>query len=131
MNLKIDEKGISPVIGSIMLITIFIIFAGIIAAYIITPPKPPPPEATLEVELVTGPPNYLLVHHNGGEDLKTDDLIVKINGEERGVVWNVEELKFGENAKVHFFEYQQPVSGDNVTIVHEPSGKILLENCLV
>lgn len=121
------KKGVSPVIGTILMITIIVILAGVVLAYMSAhPPTGVAPLATLDVKLDVEQ-NQLVVEHRGGQDLEVEDLAVTIDGKTVQAYWDVEILTFGENANVSFPAGYQLEPGCLVAIVHEPTGEIIYE----
>lgn len=122
------KKGVSPVIGSILMITIIVILAGVAIVYMSEHrPTGVAPLATLDVKLDVEE-NQLVVEHQNGQDLAVKDLALTIDGKTVQANWNVEILTFGENANVSFSAGYQLEPGCLVAIVHEPTGEIIYKD---
>jgi flagellin-like protein len=75
------EKGVSPVIATMVLIAVTVIAAAAVIAYIATMGAPPAAQATvLSPELYDNETenDYLLFRHKGGSDVFMKDLVLKV-----------------------------------------------------
>ncbi len=82
-----DEKGVSPVIGVILMVAITVILAAVIASFVFglgsKGPKSAPQASLAVVEAKNGSTDYVLIEHQGGEAIDWDELqitIVKSDG---------------------------------------------------
>jgi flagellin-like protein len=76
------EKGVSPVIATMVLIAVTVVAAAAVIAYIATMGAPPAAQPTvLAPELYdnTGENDYLLVRHRGGSDVSITDIVLKVD----------------------------------------------------
>ena len=77
-----DEKGVSPVIGVILMVAITVILAAVIASFVFglgsKGPKSAPQASLAVVEAKNGSTDYVLIEHQGGEAIAWDDLKVVI-----------------------------------------------------
>ena len=78
--LKIDNKGVSPVVGTILLIAITVALAAVVATLVSgLGGRGAPPNALLSVKAVrtSGTTYSIVVSHEGGDDLSVKDLQVQ------------------------------------------------------
>ncbi len=80
-----DEKGVSPVIGVILMVAITVILAAVIASFVFglgsKGPKSAPQASLAVVEAKnggTGDNDYVLIEHQGGEGIAWDDLKITL-----------------------------------------------------
>ena len=113
------KKGVSPVVATIMMITLTVILSTAIVAYIgKLGAFKRVPIATLDFEAYKVGSDYVLVVSNlGGDTLNTGELMVRVRGDDAEAVWDVPELApgAGAEAKLGVVLYL----GNEVAIVHE------------
>ena len=70
---KMDEKGVSPVIGVILMVAATIVVAAVVMAMIggFTPPTATPPSASITVQVVNN--SCFKLVHTGGDTLVADE----------------------------------------------------------
>ncbi len=77
-----DEKGVSPVIGVILMVAITVILAAVIASFVFglgsKGPKSAPQASLAVVEAKNGSTDYVLIEHQGGEEIAWDDLKIVV-----------------------------------------------------
>jgi len=80
-KLKIGNKGVSPVVGTILLIAITVALAAIVATLVSgLGGRGAPPSVMLTVSAKDNSPTntVLTIAHNGGDDLVTSDLKITV-----------------------------------------------------
>lgn len=79
-KMRKDEKGVSPVIGAILMVAITVILAAVVATFLfgMTPPKTPP---IISAQVVVENNNAKL-QILGGDIVDCDDLIIKFGDRE-------------------------------------------------
>ena len=122
-----DERGVTPVLGSILLITITIIISGATATVIMNQqPQEPKPEATLTTKI----DDKIILTHEGGQPIKNapKSIKIKINNKKIDLTKNNitsgnnnTDLEIGERIIINA-NYSK---GDTLAIAHEPSKTVL------
>ena len=75
---RMDEKGVSPVIGVILMVAITVILAAVIASFVFSVPPPQrPPFASLQA---VGLVEEIEIRHVGGEALNCSEIKVYLVG---------------------------------------------------
>ena len=120
------KKGVSPVVATIMMIALTVILGTAVVVFVAKMGGIKSiPIATLSFEAWKVGDNYVLVvSHGMGDTLNTGELVVTVNGVDAKAVWNVPELKAGRSARATLGVVLN--IGDEVAIVHEPSGSPVL-----
>ena len=136
----LNEDGVSPVIGEILMVAIVVLMAAVVAAFVfgvVTMPTPTP-QASLAVDDATWDGENLNVTllHESGSSLDSEDIeVVVTNLDDKNQVntsllssWNVEEdWSPGERISQNNMtindggEFSEPGEIE-VRVVHEPSG---------
>lgn len=132
--MRLDRKGISPVVGTILLVSVTVIIAGVVAAFAMGLGRPTaPPTVNLSLEILEDNKNAFYIYNGGGDTV--DDapgiLSVRLNGSSISrqnikVAGKDNNLGVGEGIKVSS-NYSK---GDELTVVHKPSNSILLESTI-
>jgi len=119
---RMDEKGVSPVIGVILMVAITVILAAVIASFVfsISPPTAKPPNVGLRA---LGGDGMIIIEHIGGEPLNCTDVTVYVDGSPLSGSLNCgtdDWLTVGE---------QVEISADpgvrRVRIIHNPTNSII------
>ncbi len=121
-----DDRGVSPVIGVILMVAITVILAAVIGTFVLGlgDSLEQAPQAQLDAELTNGDDSPVQISHNGGDSLEENNIVVNIAGSEDSSVLNGgAEFSVGDT-ETTTNSYN---TGDTVTIIHEPSESILLE----
>ena len=138
------EKGVSPVVGTILLIAITIALAAVVATLVggLGGAAGAAPSSILSVTAQKTGDNEvtLTISHDGGDDLKVTDLIVRaengagskyeISGSDLQTEFNVgETFTVGEEGTVTY-TYTDIEAGEiiSVIIVHDPSNQKLFDS---
>lgn len=84
---RMDEKGVSPVIGVILMVAITVILAAVIASFVFglgtsVPKTPPNAQLAVEDDPDDTTSGNILIKHLGGEPIACTDLKVVIGGTE-------------------------------------------------
>ena len=146
--MELDRKGISPVIGTILLIAVTVILVGVVAAFALGLGTPKTkPVASITAEDVPNNNDSLLLHHQQGDDLDWADLKISVTENAGTATYFVYGSQWhtlqGQNAlDDNKFTAGETVIIDNTTdgkisplnedtyyhivIVHEPTGTELL-----
>ncbi|WP_203218990.1 type IV pilin [Geoglobus acetivorans] len=144
MKLFRDEKGVSPVIGVILMVAITVILAAVIASFVFglgsKAPKSAPQAQLVVVKAVNGSAkDYVLIDHQGGESIYLPDIKVVISNSSASKVItpskgdvsiNVTEddyFEVGERLNITFNK-DLANEGDtiNVKLIHAPSNQPIL-----
>ncbi|NHX37054.1 type IV pilin [Halolamina sp. R1-12] len=135
MNIKYfltsdDNRGVSPVIGVILMVAITVILAAVIGTFVLGlgDSLSQAPQAQLDAELTDsdGDGNdEIVLNHNGGDSLSWGEIRVESSAGTTSAP-TTGDFTVG-NSEVIVASDQSPSGGATVTIVHEPSESILLE----
>lgn len=126
-----DDRGVSPVIGVILMVAITVILAAVIGTFVLGlgDSLQQAPQAQLEAEYDEG--GVIVLNHNGGDTLAESDITITVeddsgNDDPTSVSWSDNELAVGGTMDI-----TDSASSDNdpytVTVVHNPSESILLD----
>ncbi len=118
LRTKLNDRGVSPVIGVILMVAITVILAAVIGSFVlgIGGDVQQTPQASLSVELNETSQN-ITIAHEGGDSLTLNDLNVTADGEPVGLA---EEgtLKPGETVE----GTDNVSSGATIRVIHNPTG---------
>jgi flagellin-like protein len=134
---KLEQKGVSPVIGEILLIAVVVALAAIVATLVGgLGGRGAPPSVMLTVTAKATDNNVTLsISHNGGDDLNISDL--KIQGENKdGVMVTITNLNPSTGTlsvggtMTATYNYGVPASGQviQVFVIHNPSKQKLFSS---
>ena len=118
-RIRKGKKGVSPVVATIMMITLTVILSTAIVVYIgKLGAFKRAPIATLSFDAYEVGGDYVLVVSNlGGDTLNTRELMVTVDGDDAKAVWDVTELAPGPGAEATLRVVLY--LGNKVAIVHE------------
>ena len=122
-----DDRGVSPVIGVILMVAITVILAAVIGTFVLglgdsLGDNQPTAQlsASLDDEAVT-------IDHNGGDSLNGEDLRVTTDGSGDETGFDAGTFQVGDSQEVIS---EDATSGDRVRVIHEPSDSIILDRTL-
>lgn len=123
-----EERGVSPVIGVILMVAITVILAAVIGTFVLGlgDSLQQAPQAQLDAELES---SEIVVNHNGGDKIEFKDIAIEVDGAtENSTLESTSnyELTVGNSVTVTDGSGSAS-SGSTVTLVHEPSESIILE----
>ncbi|WP_435118917.1 type IV pilin [Halolamina sp. C58] len=127
-HLSDNERGVSPVIGVILMVAITVILAAVIGTFVLGlgDSLNQAPQAQLEASGDSAG-GSVTISHNGGDALVESDVTVTIGGNDRTTqIFNnlgEDELNVGQSM-TDANSYSGTVT---VTITHDPSQSILLD----
>ncbi|KPN31107.1 hypothetical protein SY89_01849 [Halolamina pelagica] len=129
-----DDRGVSPVIGVILMVAITVILAAVIGTFVLGlgDSLEQAPQAQLDAEAASGSDD-ILINHNGGDALAKADITIRAENSNGNNVsystisgWSGDEFTVGDTLTVG-----SPFDGTTgpytITVVHDPSQSILLE----
>jgi len=127
-----DDRGVSPVIGVILMVAITVILAAVIGTFVLGlgDSLEQAPQAQLDAEYDSDE-TTIVINHNGGDALTEGDVTITV--EDSGgdhtadpITWTDNELTVGETLVVGDSSVS---TGEtySVTVVHNPSESILLD----
>ena len=136
--LKIGNKGVSPVVGTILLIAITVALAAVVATLVSgLGGRGAPPNALLAVNATsvgsTGPV-LLNISHNGGDDLSLSDLQVRVvdnNGSYDNNTIGTGTFTVGHSLTVWTTATDNFNSVITVYIIHKPSKEKIFSSSTV
>ncbi len=126
-----DDRGVSPVIGVILMVAITVILAAVIGTFVLGlgDSLNQAPQAQLDAEV--GNSNNVSISHNGGDAIRAGDLTVNVEGNGAENFESItsyaadDEFSVADTASAN--HSTDANEGDRVVIVHEPSDSILLD----
>ena len=150
-RLSEDERGVSPVVGVIMMVAITVVIAAVVAAFsygIIGGVQKAPNTAIVVDNAVSGSAakNVTMIHHGGDKiidafttasdptGLKWNKLEVRYNGEVfngssylnnvgNGTAWDDGNFEPGDELKLTFADGL--ADGESIAVVYKPTGDLL------
>lgn len=121
-----EERGVSPVIGVILMVAITVILAAVIGTFVLGlgDSLNQAPQAQLDAEANAS--QTLVISHNGGDSIPKDDLRVTIENHSSDETPSGGEFSVG--GSLVFDNLDSAVTGTEaeVQVIHEPSESILL-----
>jgi len=122
-----DDRGVSPVIGVILMVAITVILAAVIGTFVLGlgDSLEQAPQAQLDAEYDSSA-DEIVVNHNGGDALNWADITINYDGS-GSATSPTGEFTVGNSQAVVDGQNSEPSSGTTLTIVHDPSESILLE----
>jgi len=124
-----DDRGVSPVIGVILMVAITVILAAVIGTFVLGlgDSLEQAPQAQIAVEYDSGSSN-ILVSHDGGDTIPVGELDIIIDGgassdfsSNAANTYDNSEFAVGDTANFAGGE------GDTVRIIHAPSDSIIVD----
>ena len=126
-----DDRGVSPVIGVILMVAITVILAAVIGTFVLglgDQIGDTAPQASFDVD--SADDTSVSITKTGGQDIPTGDLVLSIDGTRYDNAsisgsgdWQTGETRtYTENAADDF-----PSGEATVQIVHDPSGNVIYE----
>ncbi len=151
-----DKKGVSPVIGVILMVAITVILAAVIASFVFGMGSKvraaPNAQLTLsdhedKIDDTNGNDSILYISHYGGDTLKCDELKIivfdKTNGQKDVLTWKQKDHKFegdklivnvtkgtdGDNGKYYYVAHDNIIEvGDTVVLCEKEGTDFLNED---
>jgi flagellin-like protein len=117
-----DDRGVSPVIGVILMVAITVILAAVIGTFVLGlgDSLNQAPQAQLEA---SGNGTDVTLSHNGGDTLTVSDINVTWSGSDDATTSNMS-AEFGVGDSAVVVDNANDSSG-TLTVIHEPSQSIL------
>jgi len=134
---RMDEKGVSPVIGVILMVAITVILAAVIASFVfgmasVAPAAPPSVHLTARTGSGAG---AVEIKHMGGDPINCTEIIVLVNGKSDTNNNNYdfdcdndEVLSVGESGTINARVAGQSVE---ITLVHTKTNKPILMTTVI
>lgn len=136
-----EEKGVSPVVGTILLIAITVALAAVVATLVGgLGGAGAPPNAVLTVSAENTAPDWdniaLIIKHRGGEALTWTDLTLRIgDNDEPGVMKDIDHGKSGSfsvDESVLIKTTEKSTDGViAVSIIHKPSNQLIFSSTTI
>ena len=125
-----DDRGVSPVIGVILMVAITVILAAVIATFVMNmgPPENTAPNTQIDI---TNETSYYNIEHTGGEAIAYDEISLKVDDNKTVLTESSsfsagEEWTASENISVGQPSWDgfagEPTSTDTVQIIWENPG---------
>ena len=129
-----DDRGVSPVIGVILMVAITVILAAVIGTFVLglgDSLGDNQPTAQLSVDNVNFTDNNVTIGHNGGDTLQGGDLRVTVNGDEPTADFPAGSFAVGDSVELDLDGAAIDENSDNrFRIIHVPSDSIILDRTL-
>ncbi len=123
-----DERGVSPVVGAILLIAITVIVAGTISVFVLgvgTPEKQP--TANIGFSGLEDNTDSFTIEHRGGDSIPYSEMTV-YQGENNLSVFTDDNNFFEVPNTMEVTSLTSTLStGQQITIVHDPSDSIIAQ----
>jgi len=126
-----DDRGVSPVIGVILMVAITVILAAVIGTFVLGlgDSLEQAPQAQLDAEVDSS--DNIVINHNGGDTLAEGDITIRVEDDtgtdvsDSSITWTDSELSVGETLTAD----SDASTGNTYTVivVHDPSQSILLD----
>lgn len=123
-----DDRGVSPVIGVILMVAITVILAAVIGTFVLGLGDSignSQPTAQLNAELNAD--GSVTLSHGGGDGLETSNLRVEFDN---GTSENFPNSTFEVGDEFELVTAGNAATGDTIRIIHEPSDSIIFERTL-
>ena len=130
-SLKNDKRGVSPVIGVILMVAITVILAAVIAAFVfgISPSGQATPNAQLRASYAASA-NDLTLKHMGGDPVDlTECTVMAAGGTATAADWSPQNLTVGLESTVSCGSATVG-SAVSVEVIHTPSQSYLLDTVI-
>ena len=131
-NSKKEDRGVSPVIGVILMVAITVILAAVIGSFVlgIGGDIQQAPQASLSMEDATATSQNISLSHNGGDTLTLSELKFTVNGSEEAsdISTHTGTSSLGPGDSV---ELDTGTTGEvSIRIVHKPSGQLVTDSTI-
>ena len=128
-----DNRGVSPVIGVILMVAITVILAAVIGGFVLGlgGDLQSAPQAQISIDAATGNTG-ITISHDGGDAMTSTDLIVSYEGDSTGTADFKADGSFsGDEFSVGDSSTFTSITGDvTVQLIHEPSESVIAEEDL-
>ena len=124
--LRSSDRGVSPVIGVVMMVAITVILAAVVGTYVVglgDSLTETAPQASFTVDSTTG--DTITIVKTGGDTLDTTQLAVSIGGDRVDAGFSGDQWMTGDTERV---THGADVTGEQtLRLIHDPSGSIIYE----
>jgi len=131
-----EERGVSPVIGVILMVAITVILAAVIGTFVLGlgDSLEQAPQAQLDAETTSD--DHLVISHNGGDSIPSADLRVEVKGNDDSDTDSVtdpsvddgdSDFSVGDSITLDNGGSYDGFGDTNVRVIHEPSESIILD----
>jgi flagellin-like protein len=121
-----SDRGVSPVIGVVMMVAITVILAAVVGTYVVglgDSLTETAPQASFTVESATG--DTVTIVKTGGDPLDTTQLALSIGGDRVDAGFSGDEWRTGDTERV---THDTDATGEQtLRLIHDPSGSIVYE----
>ncbi len=119
--MRLDNRGVSPVVGTILLVAITVAIAGTVGYFAMTQsPGQPAPTVSVEFDNVQDGNDRFTITHLGGDNVSIANLSVKVGG----TSWDIEEsgsFAVGDVLTVSAPDSQTLTPENKIMLIHKPS----------
>lgn len=137
-SLMDEDRGVSPVIGVILMVAITVILAAVIGTFVLGLGDSLQQAPQSQLDASSDADNTVTISHNGGDALTVSDVSVTIGSnsdlslesDSTSDSFDADEFGVGDSAT---FDNSSIDSGDisggstQITVIHEPSESIILD----
>jgi len=122
-----DDRGVSPVIGVILMVAITVILAAVIGTFVLGlgDSLEQAPQAQLDAEADTSD-TEIDISHNGGDAIAEGDIKVITTPGSEQTDFGSGEFSVGDTISASYDDADSPSEVD-VQLIHEPSESIILD----
>jgi len=129
-----DDRGVSPVIGVILMVAITVILAAVIGTFVLGlgDSLEQAPQAQLDAEAAgSGASEVLNISHNGGDSIAAEDIRVVVGSDEYTSsdddVSGLGDGEFNVGDTLTIGNNPSDSEGTEVQVIHTPSESIILD----
>ncbi len=120
-----DDRGVSPVIGVILMVAITVILAAVIGTFVLGLGDSLQQAPQAQLEATASDDGDITLSHSGGDSLSANEINVTYTNSSANVTGLSSELSVGGSEVV--VEDATAPNGETLTIVHEPSQSVLFQ----
>ena len=121
LRTKLNDRGVSPVIGVILMVAITVILAAVIGSFVLGIGGDVEATPTASISVDYDDTDGLILAHEGGDSIDWDEINVTVDGSE---TFTSEGGTFSPGDEVS--DSSTYSDGATVRVVHEPSGGMLV-----
>jgi len=134
-----DDRGVSPVIGVILMVAITVILAAVIGTFVLGlgDSLEQTPQAQLSAEAVDGDDDAteVVIEHEGGDQIDWGEIRIEYSADTTDLAVGSSEDTITVGSTQVVIDHDTdgtdvPTSGETITLIHEPSDSIILEETL-
>jgi len=128
-SVSADNRGVSPVIGVILMVAITVILAAVIGGFVLGlgGDLQSAPQAQISIEADAGNADSIVISHDGGDAMESADLLVSWSGASDGSTTFNDAGYTGEFAVGDSTSITVGSGEFTVQLIHQPSESVIAE----